>query len=147
MAAVFGTTATAFVLPARYPFGDSITTSQAQFSESSVGRAKHTAEVGKIAPNDWSLYDMHGNVWGTAGTPAMTTPPQTGDAEELLRAASQVLGSTVPLEPERAEANRRADGCACELADYDDAGRAVRRWFALMAEPGNGSQESIAFAR
>jgi hypothetical protein len=56
---------------------------------------------------------------------------ETGDAEELLRAPALVMGSTVPLDEDRAEALAALTGCACELADYDDAGRAVRRWFAL----------------
>lgn len=59
-----------------------------------------------------------------------------GDPEELLRAAGVVIGSTVPLDPEHAEAIAELTGCACELVDYDDAGRAVRRWFATMREPG-----------
>jgi hypothetical protein len=59
-----------------------------------------------------------------------------GDAEELLRAAGNVLGSTIPLDPEHAEAIAALTGCHRELLDYDDAGRAVRRWFATMAEPG-----------
>jgi hypothetical protein len=58
------------------------------------------------------------------------------EAEELLRAAGNVLGSTIPLDPEHAEAIADLTGCRCELVDYDDAGRAVRRWFAQMAEPG-----------
>ena len=60
-----------------------------------------------------------------------------GDAEELLCAASMVIGSTVPLDPERAEAIAKLTGTCCEIIeDYDDAGRAVRRWFATMWEPG-----------
>ncbi len=59
-----------------------------------------------------------------------------GDAEELLQAAGNVLGSTVPLDPERAETIAELTGTTCELADYDDAGRAVRRWFAQTREPG-----------
>jgi hypothetical protein len=59
-----------------------------------------------------------------------------GDGEALLRAASNVLGSTIPLDPEHAEAIAELTGCACMLEDYDDAGRAVRRWFALMGEAG-----------
>jgi hypothetical protein len=68
------------------------------------------------------------------------TPPweayfNGGDPEELLRAAGLVIGSIVPLDPEYAQALQKVSGTGCEL-DYDDAGRAVRRWFALMAEPG-----------
>ena len=40
-----------------YAFGDTITTSQAQFS------AEQTVEVGTFPPNAWGVYDMHGNVW------------------------------------------------------------------------------------
>jgi hypothetical protein len=47
-----------------------------------------------------------------------------------------VLGSAVPLDEERAEIIAAVTGCRCELADYDGAGRAVRRWFAVMGEPG-----------
>jgi hypothetical protein len=59
-----------------------------------------------------------------------------GDGEELLRAAGMVMGSTMPLDPEHAEAIAELTGCTCVLVDYDDAGRAVRRWFALMEEDG-----------
>jgi hypothetical protein len=58
-----------------------------------------------------------------------------GDPEDLLRAAGLVIGSTVPLDPERALVIAALTGCSCELADYD-AGRAVRRWFALMEVDG-----------
>jgi hypothetical protein len=58
------------------------------------------------------------------------------DAEELLQAADMVIGSTIPLHPEHAKAIAEITGWTCVLEDYDDAGRAVRRWFALMAEPG-----------
>jgi hypothetical protein len=61
---------------------------------------------------------------------------ETGDAEELLQAAAVVLGSDIPLDDEKAEAIAALTGCADVLADYDDAARAVRRRFALMAEPG-----------
>jgi hypothetical protein len=59
-----------------------------------------------------------------------------GDPEELLRAAGMVIGSTLPLDPEHAEAIAELTGCGHVLVDYDDAGRAVRRWFALMEEDG-----------
>jgi len=60
----------------------------------------------------------------------------SGDPEELLCAAGMVIGSTIPLDQEHAEAIAELTGTTCELADYDDAGRAVRLWFAIMAEPG-----------
>jgi hypothetical protein len=59
-----------------------------------------------------------------------------GDAEELLRAAALVMGSAVPLDEEKAGIIALLTGCPCALEDYDDAARTVRRWFALMAEPG-----------
>ena len=66
---------------------------------------------------------------------ALETYMETGDAEELFRASALVLGSGTPLDEDRAETLAALTGCSC-LLDYDDAGRAVRRWFALMAEPG-----------
>jgi hypothetical protein len=57
-----------------------------------------------------------------------------GDAEGLLRAAALVLGSNIPLDEKLAETIADLTTAICE--DYDDAGRAVRRWFALMGEPG-----------
>lgn len=59
-----------------------------------------------------------------------------GDPEDLLRAAGMAIGSTIPLDPEHALVLAELTGCAYELVDYDDAGRAVRRWFAHAAEPG-----------
>src|SRR5262245_36242992 len=59
-----------------------------------------------------------------------------GDPEDLRRAAFMVLGSTVPLNAELALVIAALTGCTCGLADYDDAGRAVRFWFALMDEDG-----------
>ena len=59
-----------------------------------------------------------------------------GDAEELLEAAGLVLGSTIALAPERADAIADLTGTPYVLADYDDAGRAIRRWFAMTEEDG-----------
>jgi hypothetical protein len=59
------------------------------------------------------------------------------DAENLLRATSMVVGSSIELDPERAFIVAELTGTCLEvLQDYDDAGRAVRRWFAQMQEPG-----------
>lgn len=44
-----------------------------------------------------------------------------------MRAAGMVIGSTIPLEPEHAEAVAELTGTTTVLVDYDDAGRAVRR--------------------
>jgi len=60
-----------------------------------------------------------------------------GDVGALLRAAYKVAGSAVEMDPKRAFVVAELTGAQDEqLVDYDDAGRAVRRWFALMAEPG-----------
>ena len=47
-----------------------------------------------------------------------------------------MVGSTIPLDPEFAEYIAELTGTSHEIVDYDDAGRAIRRWFAAMWEPG-----------
>jgi hypothetical protein len=62
---------------------------------------------------------------------------QGGDVGALLRASYKVAGSSIEMDPKRAFAIAELTGSQDkQLVDYDDAGRAVRRWFALMAEPG-----------
>lgn len=54
----------------------------------------------------------------------------------LLRAAGLVLGCGIDLDEERAAAIARLTGAIVKLETYDDAGRAVQRWFAAKAEAG-----------
>ena len=43
-----------------YSFGDKITTSEANYNDTKVGKAMN---VVSYTPNDFGLYNMHGNVW------------------------------------------------------------------------------------
>jgi len=62
---------------------------------------------------------------------------EDGDVGCLLDAAYAVAGSPMEMDPKRAFAIGELTGARDELiVDYDDASRVVRRWFALMAEPG-----------
>lgn len=60
-----------------------------------------------------------------------------GDPKDLLCTACMLVGSAAELEPERAFTIADLTGtCSEALQVYHDAGRAVRRWFALTMEPG-----------
>jgi hypothetical protein len=63
------------------------------------------------------------------------------DPEVLLRAASLVLGSTILLGREHASAIAELTGAIGEFATYDDAERAVQRWFAADAEAGKSESK------
>jgi hypothetical protein len=58
------------------------------------------------------------------------------DPEELLRAAGLVRGCGIELDPDHARAIARLTGAIVKLVSYEDAGRAIQRWFAAKAEAG-----------
>ena len=75
--------------------------------------------------------EAEGAITFDATLAAYLTEPCIDTAEDLLRAASLVLGSTIEIDPVRAETVAKLTGTTCDLTDYDDAARAVRHWFAV----------------
>jgi hypothetical protein len=60
-----------------------------------------------------------------------------GDVGALLRASYKVAGSAIEMDPRRAFTLAELTGARDKLlVDYDDAARAIRRWFAQTLEPG-----------
>jgi hypothetical protein len=57
-----------------------------------------------------------------------------GNPEAVLQAAGSVIDSNRPIAPEHAD----TISVVTDNLNIVDAGRAVRRWFAQMAEPGAG---------
>jgi hypothetical protein len=66
---------------------------------------------------------------------------ESGDAEELLRAAALVVGSSIALDEDRAETVAVLTGCPSVLADYDD-GRPRRP---PLARPDGGGAPACCF--
>jgi hypothetical protein len=60
-----------------------------------------------------------------------------GDPERLLQAAGKVIDCNLPIDPEHAdEISVLTDHVDVEIETYSDAAHAIRRWFAIMGEPG-----------
>jgi formylglycine-generating enzyme required for sulfatase activity len=77
----------------KYAFGDTLNAQQAKFSAGKQGVGE-TAEVGSFPPNNWGLYDMHGNVWEWVEdcyVQNYTDAPTDGSARMDPGCASRVL--------------------------------------------------------
>jgi hypothetical protein len=60
-----------------------------------------------------------------------------GNPERLLQAAGKVIDCNLPINPKHADTvSVLTDRLDIEIETYSDAAHAIRRWFAVMREPG-----------